>query len=511
MQIFACGLDFIMSKHLLYDPDIHAFFEKMCRKTMSQSMRRDRFFYSCAIFVFLYETPDCYPVHASAGCRHKTRLNIEIIPSTTSSIYRYEVQYKKAGETSFRTIGTGIDTHYEVLGVKDSQTYEVRARAISASGVRSTYTTVSRQIVGKTAPPEDVINFSMNIIDTECHLTWDTVSDPDLDYYWIRFSSLTDGATFDNGIDIAPRVAKPATSIVLPAQTGTYMIKAVDTSGISSQNATMISSIFDSIKGLNAVQTETENPDFNGSKSNVVAVDDSLILDTSLNFDDMTGDFDEALGLFDSGQGSVVSSGTYDFENVVDLTEVYTSRITANLTVQTLDYVNSFDAALGDFDDREGLFDGDTNTAALTNVRLQISTTEDDPGGTPTWSTYRNFIVGEYRARALRFKAILETQDNNQTPKVTALSVTVDMPDRIEASGDIASGTSPSGKIISFAPTFKAVKGIAIAAQNLAQGDYYQITNKSTSGFTITFYNSASSIVNRTFDYQVVGYGHLVT
>ena len=85
------------------------------------------------------------------------------------------------------------------------------------------------------------------------------------------------------------------------------------------------------------------------------------------------------------------------------------------------------------------------------------------------------------------------------------------MPDRIEAEGDLNSTTSPSGKILTFSPAFKAVKGLGIAAQNLAQGDYYQITSKSSTGFTITFYNSGGSVVDRTFDYQALGYGYLAS
>lgn len=440
-----------------------------------------------------------------------TRLNISVVPSTQATVSRYEVEYRKAGETEYRTIGSGAETHYELLGVQDSATYEVRARAISPTGVKSAYVTASTQIVGKTAPPQDVSNFSMNIIGTECHLTWNAVSDVDLDYYRIRYTPLTSGASYDNAVDIVPRVAKPATSVIVPAQTGSYMIKAVDTSGIASQNAAVIASIFDSVKGLNAVETETEHPAFNGSKSGVAAIDDNLILDTSLNFDSATGSFDDALGLFDSGQGNVTNSGTYDFENVVDLGNIYTSRVTGQLTVATLDYVNSFDSALGNFDERAGLFDGDTTTASATNVRLQISTTDDDPAGSPAWGAYRDFVIGDYTARALRFRAILESTDSNQTPQVSQLEVTVDMPDRIEAEGDVSSGTSPSGKVITFTPAFKAVKGLGIAAQNLAQGDYYQITSKSTTGFTITFYNSVGGVVDRTFDYQALGYGYLAS
>jgi len=41
----------------------------------------------------------------------------------------------------------------------------------------------------------------------------------------------------------------------------------------------------------------------------------------------------------------------------------------------------------------------------------------------------------------------------------------------------------------------------------MVSGDYYTVTSKTKNGFTINFYNSSNANVNRTFDYQAVGYG----
>jgi len=53
------------------------------------------------------------------------------------------------------------------------------------------------------------------------------------------------------------------------------------------------------------------------------------------------------------------------------------------------------------------------------------------------------------------------------------------------------------------------LQGVGIAAQNLNSGDYYAITAKSATGFTITFYNSSNAAVDRTFDYVAKGYGEV--
>jgi hypothetical protein len=81
------------------------------------------------------------------------------------------------------------------------------------------------------------------------------------------------------------------------------------------------------------------------------------------------------------------------------------------------------------------------------------------------------------------------------------------MPDRVSAGNDLASGAGAYS--VTFSPAFKVTPAIGISAQNLQQGDFYEITSKSASGFTITFKNSGGTAVSRTFDYVAKGYGEL--
>jgi hypothetical protein len=82
------------------------------------------------------------------------------------------------------------------------------------------------------------------------------------------------------------------------------------------------------------------------------------------------------------------------------------------------------------------------------------------------------------------------------------------MPDRVYSDGDISSGTS--AKVVTFPVAFKSLQGVAITAQNLNTGDYFTVTSKTATGFTVTFYDSGDNMVNRTFDYTAKGYGELV-
>ena len=155
------------------------------------------------------------------------------------------------------------------------------------------------------------------------------------------------------------------------------------------------------------------------------------------------------------------------------------------------------------------MFDGDESTYDDVSVAFYVSTTNDNPAGTPTWSAWRPFFVGDYTARAFKFKCILTTEDPQATPAISLLSVSIDMPDRVTSADDIASGTAAGGKVVNFVKAFKATPALGIAAQNLQQGDFYEITTKSPSGFTIRFKDSGGTVVNRTFDYVAKGYGAL--
>ncbi len=56
----------------------------------------------------------------------------------------------------------------------------------------------------------------------------------------------------------------------------------------------------------------------------------------------------------------------------------------------------------------------------------------------------------------------MTSQKGTATQQVSALSVTVDMPDRVIAERDVVSGTSTSGKTITYAPAFKVLQGVGI-------------------------------------------------
>ncbi len=437
-----------------------------------------------------------------------------LIDVTSASPFadRFEVQYKRSADATYTMAGQAAGNRFEAIGVSDGL-YDIRARAVSVLGVRGPFTTITNFYASLFEQvPEDVTNFSANVVGNTLHLSWTPVGDLDLSHYKIRYSNATSGAVYSNAIDLVPKIARPANTATVPARTGTYFIKAVDKLGnLSASPASIVidTNVAD-IDNLNVVETSNQHPNFTGAKSDVVLTSDDngnyITLDSATDFDSVTGDFDDQVGLFDGGgnQVTIAASGTYDFDNYIDLAQKYVSRVQASLDLDFLDYVNTFDSAGGLFDDREGDFDGDPSQYDTVSAKVQLSYTDDDPAGTPTWTAYRDFTVGDVAARALRFRAVLETQEQNNSPAVRELSVEVDMPDRVEADDDI---TYTGSQTVTFPAAFKVTPAIGIAA-TLADGDRYVISSKSRTGFTITTYTGASVSTNpTTIDYVAKGYG----
>jgi hypothetical protein len=427
-------------------------------------------------------------------------LDITIGASPDSFVDYYQVEYKKQSETDYQIHGQGTGLNQRVLNVIDQEVYDVRVKAVNSIGASSTYVTAQRTIIGALAPPSDVEDFACNVIGGDAHLSWSPVADLDLAYYSIRYSTLTSGAEWQNSVALVSKIARPATSVTVPAREGSYLIKAVDKLGNFSSNEAIISNTI--VSDFNFVATQTESPTFSGVKTNVYVDDNSFLrLDSSELFDSATGLFDDGTDFFDSGltASDLYATGTYEFSNVIDLGATYKSRVTASIT-QTSDNIDDL------FDNRSGLFDAspsnfDGDTPANCNAHLEIATSLDNV----TYTAFRTFVVGDYNARYLKFRLNLDSFDLSSTPVVSALSVSVDMPDRIFSGNDIVSGTG-TYSITFTSPFFSSSYAVGITAQGLATGDYYLLTNKTTSGFDIAFKNSSDTGISKTFDFLAKGF-----
>lgn len=442
------------------------------------------------------------------------KLVINFTAPTDNFTELFEVEVKQVTDADgnavtddFKLIGRGTRTKYEFLNVIDKAQYQVRVRGVNIFGVKSSTITGSRTIIGQIAPPSDVTNFACNIIGKEAHLSFDPVTDLDLSHYRINFSPLTTNAEWQNSIVLVKKLSRPGTSIVVPARTGTYLIKAVDKLGNVSINAAEVVTQVTTIGEFTNLLTQNENPDFDGTKTDVVKTTTGsdntpcLVIKGNQLFDDVTGNFDSITQtLFDGGENATVkSSGTYEFASVIDAGAVLTTQITATLTQQVTDRARIFDFVTGDFDDQPSNFDGDANTQC--SSELQIAVSDDNV----TYSTFQDFTIGDYTGRYFKFRVLMQSDNNTATPIVTAVGVTLQLEAFTVSENDVVSGTGT--KSITYTKAFNKLDSIAItlSVQDMASGDKYAISNKSKTGFDIAFQNSGGSGISRTFDYVAKG------
>ena len=443
------------------------------------------------------------------------KLVIELTEATDNFTELYEIEIKQDTDAdgtplspadTFKEIGRGSRTKYEFLNVIDKATYSVRARGVNIYGVNSSTITANRTIIGQIAPPSDVENFACNIIGKEAHLSFDPVPDLDLSHYRINYSPLTSGAEWQNSIVLVKKLSRPGTSIVVPAKTGTYLIKAVDKLGNVSINASQVVTQITTIGDFTDLITNNQNPDFTGTTNDTVITtleDNSkaIILKGNQLFDDVSGNFDSITQtLFDGGENATVkSSGTYAFSDTIDAGSVVTTQITATLEQQVTDRARIFDFVSGNFDDQPSNFDGDANTQC--SSELQISVSDDNS----TFSAFQDFTIGDYTGRYFKFRVLLTSDNGTATPIVTAVGVVLRLESFVNSQNDLASGTGT--KSVTYPKAFTLLNSIAItlSVQDMSSGDKYAISNKSTTGFNIAFQNSGGSGVSRTFDYQAKG------
>jgi len=444
-------------------------------------------------------------------------------------VFRYCVQFKLTSDTIFINAGETNDTTFTIFDLA-AGTYNFQVKAINTVFVSSDFVSTTKELFGLTAPPEDITNFLINTLHNNAHLQWD--QSPDLDVkvagkIRLRHSSRIIGATWSEARDLGDALPGISTKATVELLEGTYLIKAVDSTGNESVNATAISTDVADIVKMNFVDNSVQDPTFTGTKTDmVVNVDNELILAGASLFDAKTGLFDSATGFFDSGDG-FKQAGIYTFDDIIDFGSVYVTRVTSKITNTVFDATNDFDGSPGLFDARDGKFDGDD--ISTMDIDLFIRTTNSDPAtfnlfdsvpglfdstpglfddaaifGTNDWSLFRKFVVGDYNARAFDFKLTVTSQFSSHNVEISELSVSLDVPDREETEEDLV--LLAAGQTFIFDKPFFIVPNVGISMQDSATGDYFNVTAKSKTGFTLQTFNSSDVGISRKVDWIAKGF-----
>lgn len=433
------------------------------------------------------------------GAYAKSAVTLSWSPSADPRTLYYEVSVKAPGgtwlpvEDTSQTSAEIIDTRYGLYGF--------RVRAVTAISQNSSWLTLeNQQLMSVLAPPGNVTNFRMNTVGDTTYLSWDQVPDLDLKHYIIKFSPVQIGATWEASTILIDQISKNLTSISVPTLVGTFLIKARDFSEGESLEAAIVSTNVLTVATLNIVEVFEEDPAWTGTRTNIlISGANELYLDSG---DDVSewADVSEIIS-FATNDGLILDEGTYELAQHVDLGAIYTSRITPTILVYGEDFTAS---SVNEWLDVSEVADWASSAASGFGAVIEIATSaEAHPNGYGPWT---ELIIGDYTCQSMKFRLKLYSYLGNISPKVQALKISVDMPDRVDGNHNIVSDIS--GTTITYAKSFMATPALGISWENGLQGDYYVKNTEDPEGFNIQFFNASDVAVVRTFDWVAKGYGY---
>ena len=432
---------------------------------------------------------------------------------TVTGVSQYLVQYRFNNTNWVSEIVFRPD--FELTNT-EAGAYEFKVFSYNAAlELSATSSDLTFNAVGKTTPPANVQNLSMEPITNKLvRLRWTKSVDADVIHggrVYIRHSNLTDGSgTFQNSVDLVTALAGNTTDVVVPSLEGEYILKFQDDQGNFSVGETSIIQDLPDLIDTQVILQDREdldNPPFQGT-------------DTNTTFNSTTS----ALQLTNPATNA---TGEYAFKDTLDLGAVFSLDL--KRVIRSVGFVIGQDIETlipgppGILWDQYAAVDNNFDGAAAdeVNCQIQVATSQTASG---SFGSFNNFANGTFRGRRFKFKLILETTDTAQNMNVQQAGYTAEFQARTEQNYQTGGSTSTapqssgtSAKTVTFGTPFfvgtSSLGGanaflptIGITIQNAQGGDFFTVTSVSGTGFTVSIKNG-SSFVDRTFTFQAVGYG----
>ena len=438
-------------------------------------------------------------------------------------VTQYQVNYRFNNGNFVSTTVSSPD--FEIFNT-DIGTYEFQVFSYNtALQTSATSADLTFNAVGKTALPSNVTGLSAEPINEKLvRLRWNRSTDLDVTHggrVYVRHSPLTDGnGTFTNSTDLIQALSGATTSAEVPYLEGEYILKFQDDGGrFCAGETSVILELPDNLAPL-VTQTrreDTDSPKFQGTKTNVAfdATTNTLNLVGGGTFDAIT-DFDAVTSLDDFG--GIVPEGTYDFGgtaggDTLDLGGVFSLDLKRHFLTEGFYPSDLFDSRIANIDTWTD-FEGDE--ANDVDAQLFVRTTQDDPSGSPTYTAFQNFTSGTFKARGFQFRTVLTSNDPAQDIRVFQLGYSAKFERRVEQSSSVL--TSNALTTVPFSSPFfvgtaalgganSSLPAVNVTAQNLASGDYFEISDVTASNFKIHFKNSSNASISKQFTFTAVGFG----
>jgi hypothetical protein len=308
-----------------------------------------------------------------------------------------------------------------ITGVEDGETYDLKLWYTAPNYLSSPPANISAYtVLGRTDIPSALQNVAGQTIGGQIELRWDRPAEIDVliggAIQW-RWTPVTTGASWASSTSLnGAEISGASTFIVLPLKPGTYLGRVIDSLGNSSDVVAWPTKQA-SASTFTLLETVIEHPTFPGTVETCSVVGSVLRLQTGSI--DVAQSWD-AIPEFDIYGEGVASFGRYYFATGMDFEAVIHVRLTALVFAAMYSTTDLWDDPT-DFVDSDEVID--VNTSASGDVVVEMRETDDDPGGSPTWSSWRRLDASEIEARAVQFRAVLWTTAANTNIDVTLLEV----------------------------------------------------------------------------------------
>ena len=419
-------------------------------------------------------------------------------------------------------------------------TYQIEVFSVNPLGVQSlTPKIVDIEALGRMAAPASPSALNYVVRDNSLlELSWDMSSDIDVTvggHTILRYNADTTGAATWGNSSVLAILPGTHTSTTVPLLTGEYSLKFQDSSLVECTTAaSAIVTKPDFLTDEITVSTKNENGGFAGVKTALVVSTDpaGLILNNAqslVNIDDVKAGYNpfgfgekpeiDDLTNFDTLDAPVaVTSGTYEYHEVLDLGAKYLATFERILKFEGFKENNLFDEyvpavvldANGNFlsGGVDALTDFDASIYENASASVEVAASDDNN----TYTQFNPFFTSNIQGRYFKFRAKLNSTTTSLNIVVTELGYKVTMVKRTENSdtktSNVQNYTFTNGFFTTFGSLSGFVPSVTINPLNLGTGEYYEVTNISGTGFTVTFKNaSGGTLTNKQFTYSASGYG----
>ena len=306
-------------------------------------------------------------------------------------VINYQVNYRYNNGNFVSTKVSSPD--FEILN-SQLGTYEFQIFSYNIQGqLSATSNNLTFNAVGKTALPEDPTGLTVEpVSDLFVRLRFNPATDIDVTHggsISVRHTPSIDPAvaTFSNSTEIIPKLSGNISETLVPALTGTYSIKFLDDGGRRSDNAAKIILTQPDPQPNQIILTEredTDSPPFQGNKTNTFydADFDGLLIDGTTLWDSITQNIDDLSNI--DFAGPINSSGTYEFQNEVDMGGIFNLTLKRRFVTSGLlpnDLIDSRTANIDTWTEFDGTLAEDVG------AKLLVATTQLDTT-TSTAATY---------------------------------------------------------------------------------------------------------------------------